>query len=708
MSAQIIYTCPMHPEVQQAGPGACPICGMALEPRDIIALDREDPELKSMTIRFWVSAVFAFPLLILTMGGHIISLPWADFFVHTSYGQSIQFLFASPVVLGCGYPFFQRGWLSLKEKHLNMFTLISLGIGVAYGYSVVGLVLAFLKAPIDVYFETAAVITSLVLLGQVLELRARSQTRDVLQRLLKLSPQTARLVKEEKEYDIALHLVKTGDILRVRPGERIPVDGDVLEGTSSVDQSMMTGEPLPVTKREGDEVMGGTLNGTGSFIMRANRVGQDTVLSRIIQLVSKAQRSRAPIQRLADVVSGYFVPLVVGISILTALTWLFVGPEPKISYALMTSMAVLIIACPCALGLATPMSIMVGTGCGAQMGVLVKNAEALENLEKIDTLVLDKTGTITIGKPHLVDLIPLGRDKRDVLLSYAASLERGSEHPLAMAILQAASEEKVILLPCADFQSHTGKGVTGSIQGKFVAMGNMALMQDLAVPMTFIHPKIQSAQKKGQAVMHLAIEGRMVALLILADVVKPTSASVIQALKNDGIRVVMVTGDHETAALAIAKQVGIDYVEAEVLPNKKYQIIEAMQEKGFRVAMVGDGINDAPALAQANVGIAMGTGTDVAIESAGITLMSGDLMGLLRAWHLSRATMQNIRQNLFLAFVYNVIAVPVAAGILYPIFGWLLTPIIASIAMTLSSISVILNALRLSSENINPSHPIAI
>jgi Cu+-exporting ATPase len=695
MSDLILYTCPMHPEVRQEGPGACPICGMGLEPQSIVGNNYEDSELKGMTTRFWVAAAFSLPLFLLTMGEHTFSFTWSHFLSRTPVGQSFQFLLATPVVLGCGWPFFQRGWISVRQGQLNMFTLISLGIGVAYIYSIFSLFSTIMQQTTDVYFEAASVITTLVLLGQVLELRARAHTRVVLQHLLGLTPQTARLIKGEKEYDVALHLVKTGDILRVRPGERVPVDGLVLEGGSAIDQSMMTGEALPVTKTTGDEVMGGTLNGTGSFVMQAKRVGQDTVLSHIIQMVSTAQRTRAPIQRLADVVSGYFVPAVIFISLLTAMSWYIWGPEPRTTYALMTSMAVLIIACPCALGLATPMSIMVGTGCGARLGILVKNAEALETLEKIDTLVVDKTGTLTMGKPQLIEFIPLGRDKRENLLGYAASLEKGSEHPLAHAILQAANEEEIPLFQCSDFQSLTGKGVIGTVKGVMVALGNMALMRDLGIPMTFIHPKIRTAQQKGQIVMHLSVDGKMVGLLIFADVIKPTTAGVIQTLKSEGIRIIMATGDNRTTALAVAKEVGIDFVEAEILPQNKYLLIEALQKKGYKVAMVGDGINDAPALAQADVGIAMGTGTDIAIESAGITLMSGDLTGILRAWHLSRATMRNIRQNLFLAFIYNALSVPIAAGVLYPAFGWLLTPMVASLAMTLSSVSVILNAVRL-------------
>lgn len=699
MSDLPVYTCPMHPEVRQDKPGACPICGMGLEPDSIVGNRQEDSELRSMIRRFWIGAILSIPLFFLTMGDHVLSQSWIQFLSHTPYGQAIQFLLATPVVLGCGWPFFQRAWVSLRDWNLNMFTLIGLGIGVAYVYSIVALLnnLGFVKGVNEpVYFEAASVITTLVLLGQVIELRARSYTRNVLRRLLGLTPQTARLVKEEKEYDIALYLVKVGDLLRIRPGEKVPVDGVVLEGISAIDQSMVTGESLPITKSPGDEVIGGTINGTGSFIMQANRVGQDTVLSRIVQLVSTAQRTRAPIQRLVDKVSGYFVPVVIFISLLTALSWFFWGPEPKITYVLMTSMAVVIIACPCALGLATPMSIMVGTACGARLGVLVKNAEALETFEKIDTLVVDKTGTLTFGKPRLVDLIPLGREKRENLLALSASLEMGSEHPLAQAIVDAATKESISLFQCKDFQSLTGKGVVGTIKGRMVALGNMTLMTELGIPMTFIHPRIETARQNGQGVMLLAVEGKMVGILILADVIKPTTPKVIQTLKEQGIRVVMVTGDNRTTAMAIAKEVGIDFVEAEVLPQKKLLLIKDLQKKGHIVAMVGDGINDAPALTQADIGIAMGTGTDVAIESAGITLMSGDLTGILRARHLSQATMSNIRQNLFLAFVYNSLSIPLAAGVLYPSFGWLLTPMVASMAMTLSSVSVILNALRLS------------
>jgi Cu+-exporting ATPase len=685
----------MHPEVHQNSPGACPICGMALEPESILASD-DDLEYQNMTTRFWVAASLSIPLLLLTMGGHVLPLSWIRFLSHTSYGQGLQFLLATPVVLGCGWPFFQRAWISVRDRYLNMFTLIGMGVGVSYLYSVVVLLLNFRGSTFDVYFEAASFITTLVLLGQVFELQARSHTRQVIQRLLGLAPPTGRLVKGGQEYDVPLERVMAGDLLRVRTGEKIPVDGVISEGSSVIDQSMMTGEPVPVIKGPGDVLMGGTLNGTGSFIMRATAVGQDTVLSRIVEMVSKAQRTRAPIQRLADTVSAYFVPLVIFIALLTGTGWYIFGPDPKIAHALMTSMAVVIIACPCALGLATPMSIMVGTGCGARVGVLVKNAEALETLETVDTLVIDKTGTLTTGKPYLIDLIPLGRDKRNALLILAASLEQGSEHPLAEAIIRAAQEENLNLSKCSDFQSLTGKGVRGIIDDHEVALGNMAFMQDLGIEMTFIHPGIEKARAKGQTVMLLGVDRKMVGILILADVIKPTTAYVIQVLKEQGIQVIMVTGDNTITAHAIAREVGIDHIEAEVLPQNKHHIIEELQRQGHKVAMVGDGINDAPALAQADVGIAMGTGTDVAIESAGITLMSGDLMGILRARHLSQATMRNIRQNLFLAFFYNTLSIPLAAGLLYPLFGWLLTPIVASMAMTLSSVSVILNALRLS------------
>lgn len=700
MSAPLRYTCPMHPEVRQNTLGDCPICGMALELEYIVGNEQENLEQKAMTLRFILASCLSFPLFLLTMGTHVWDWSWLKFLYHSPYGQGIQFLLASPVVLLCGWPLWRRAWISVRDLHLNMFTLIGLGIGVAYIYSLIVFLsnlfgISQISQFEDVYFEAASVITTLVLLGQVIELRARAHTRYVLQRLLSLAPLTARLIKEEKEFDIPLHLIKKGDLLRVRPGEKIPVDGIVLEGLSPVDQSMMTGEPIPVIKAVGDEVMGGTLNGTGSFVMTAMRVGKETVLSRIIQMVSIAQRTRAPIQKLADQVSGYFVPLVIGISVFTAVTWYVWGPEPKITYALMTSMAVVIIACPCSLGLATPMSVMVGTACGARMGVLVKNAEALETFDRIDTLVIDKTGTLTIGKPQLIDLIPLGRDKRENLLSLCAGIEQSSEHPLAQAIVQAAREASIPIPQCKDFQSLTGKGVIGMVKGRSVVMGNMSLMADLGIELTFIHPRIESAQKKGQNVMLMALDGKMAGILILADIIKPTSPHVIKMLKEQDINVIMLTGDNRITALAIAQEVGIDMVEAEVLPQKKHLFIKSLQKKSHIVAMVGDGINDAPALAQSNVGIAMGTGTDVAIESAGITLMTGDLMGIIRARHLSHATMNNIRQNLFLAFVYNAISVPIAAGVLYPVFGWLLTPLVASIAMTLSSVSVIINALRL-------------
>jgi P-type Cu+ transporter len=694
------YTCPMHPEVRQEKPGACPICGMALELESLVGNEDENLELKDMMNRFIMGAILSLPLFLLTMGAHITDWSWLHFLTKSPYGQGIQFLLASPVVVYCGWPLFHRAWVSVQKLYLNMFTLIGLGIGVAYIYSVIVLIQNFMSLTRisqfdDVFFETASVITTLVLLGQVIELRARVHTRVLLQRLLSLTPLTASLVKEEKEYDIPLHLVKLDDHLRVRPGEKIPVDGVVLEGMSTVDQSMMTGEPLPVMRGVGDEIMGGTLNGTGSLIMRVSRVGRDTVLSRIIEMVSIAQRTRAPIQKLVDQVSAYFVPAVISIALLTAVIWYIWGPEPKLTYSLMTSMAVVIVACPCSLGLATPMSIMVGTACGTRFGILIKQAEVLETFDKTDTLVLDKTGTITIGKPQLIDLIPLGRDKRENLLSLSASVEQGSEHPLAQAIVQAAQESNISIPPCTNFESFTGKGIVATVKGKTVALGNTSLMADLGITMTFIHPKIETAQNKGQSVMLLAVDGKMAGILILADAIKPTSSKVIKTLKEQGMRVIMLTGDNRLTALAIAKEVGIDEVEANVLPQKKHHFIKALQKKGHIVAMVGDGINDAPALAQSNVGIAMGTGTDVAIESAGITLMSGDLMGILQARNLSHATMNNIRQNLFLSFVYNVLSIPIAAGALYPLFGWFLTPVVASIGMTLSSVSVIFNALRL-------------
>ncbi|MBS1789989.1 MAG: heavy metal translocating P-type ATPase [Acidobacteria bacterium] len=709
------YTCPMHPEVIQIGPGTCPKCGMALEPKVFSLTAEEDTsELDDMKRRFWISLALTLPVFLLAMSEMIPGQP-----VQLALGHRlvtwIQFALATPVVLWGGWPFFERGWASIINRSPNMFTLIAIGTGAAFGYSVVATVFPNLfpasfhdhGGQVAVYFEAAAVITTLVLLGQVLELRARSQTSSAIKMLLGLAPKTARIVRANgTEQDIPLDHVHPGDLLRVRPGEKVPVDGVITEGRSSVDESMVTGEPIPVEKEPGSKVTGGTVNGTGSFVMRAERVGSETLLAQIVRMVGEAQRSRAPIQRLADAVSAWFVPLVVLVAIATFLIWSFVGPEPRFVYALVNAVAVLIIACPCALGLATPMSVMVGTGRGATAGVLIKNAEALETLAKVDTLVVDKTGTLTEGKPRLVSLVLAddkgterlrdGEDERE-LLRLMASLERASEHPLAAAIVAAAAERKLALTGVDGFESLTGKGVVGRIGGKQIVLGNQALMDSLSIP---IEPPLagraEALRAEGQTVMLAAIDGQVAGLLGVADPIKASTPEAIQQLHADGLRIVMLTGDNRNTAEAVARQLGIDEIIAEVLPEQKADSIKRLQEgEGRIVAMAGDGINDAPALAAAEVGIAMGTGTDVAMESAGLTLVKGDLRAIVRARHLSRAVMRNIRQNLFFAFVYNLLGVPLAAGILYPFFGILLSPMIASAAMTFSSVSVISNALRL-------------
>lgn len=697
------YTCPMHPEVQQIGPGSCPKCGMALEPESVTMVEGDDPELKDMTRRFWIATAFSVPLLILVMGAHTLGgglMQLAD----GPYGNWLQLVLATPVVLWCGWPFFERFWLSLKNASLNMFTLIGLGVGVAYVYSVVVTLLPGLFAGLSdgmavaVYFEPAAVITALVLLGQVLELKARAQTSGAIRALLKLAPDTARKVGADgNEKDIPLAHVHEGDTLRIRPGEKIPVDGVVLDGSSSVDQSMLTGEPIPVEKNTGDQVTGGTINGNGSFTMEAEHVGSETVLSRIVEMVSKAQRTRAPIQRLADSVSGYFVPAVVLIAIAAGIVWGVWGPSPRIGFAILSAVSVLIIACPCALGLATPMAIMAGTGRGAQVGILIKNAETLETFEKVDTLVVDKTGTLTEGKPKLVSLLAVDGFDETTLLTLAASLEQASEHPLAEAIVQGAREKDLSLSGVTDFESITGKGVKGIVQGKVTALGNLALLEALNIAPGDLAEQAEDGRKEGLTVMFVAIDGKAAGLVTVGDPIKENTREAIRLLQAEGLRVVMLTGDNITTAKAVANKVGISEIEADVLPDQKHAVVEKLQAAGHKVAMAGDGINDAPALAQANVGIAMGTGADVAMESAGITLVKGDLMGIVRARNLSRATMRNIRQNLFFAFVYNALGVPVAAGILYPFFGILLSPVIASAAMALSSVSVIVNSLRLRS-----------
>ncbi len=697
------WTCPMHPEIVRDAPGSCPICGMALEPRTVSADEGESEELVSMRRRFWVSAVLTLPLLAVAMsemlpGTHVRSLwpPWA-----VIYGG---LALSTPVVLWGGWPFFVRGWQSVVNRSLNMFTLIGLGVGVAYVYSVVATLApglfpaAFRDAhgQVGVYFEAAAVIATLVLLGQVLELKARSQTGAAIRALLGLAPKTARRIADDgAEADVPLDAVRVGDRLRVRPGEKVPVDGVVLEGASAVDESMVTGEPIPVEKRSGDSVVGATVNGTGSLVIRAERVGAETLLSRIVQMVAEAQRSRAPIQKLADQVAGIFVPAVIAIAVLTFAVWALVGPDPRMVHAIVNAVAVLIIACPCALGLATPMSIMVATGKGATAGVLFKNAEAIEVLRKVDTLVVDKTGTLTEGRPKLVTVSPEAGWDEAGLLRLAASLERGSEHPLAASIVEAAAERGVALARATDFESLTGRGVRGVVDARAVALGNARLLEEFGVASGDAPARADALSREGQTVMFVAVDGRLAGLLGVADPIKATTPEAIRALHDEGVRVVMLTGDSRATAEAVAGRLGIDEVVAEVLPDQKAAEIKRLQGEGRVVAMAGDGINDAPALAQAAVGIAMGTGTDVAIESAGVTLVKGDLRGIVRARRLSRATLGNIKQNLFFAFVYNALGVPVAAGVLYPFFGILLSPVFAAAAMSLSSVSVIANALRL-------------
>jgi Cu+-exporting ATPase len=697
------WVCPMHPEIVRPAPGTCPICGMALEPRVITLEEAPNPELLDMTRRFWIGLALAVPVVALGMSDLIPGRP-----VQRALSPRVlawlQLVLATPVVLWGGAPFFERAWASAVNRSPNMFTLIALGTGTAYGYSVVATLAPHLFPPavrghggeVGLYFEVAAVITVLVLLGQVLELRARSRTSGAIRALLGLVPTTARVLRDDgREEDVPLDQVAVGDRLRVRPGERVPVDGTVLEGHSAVDESMITGEALPVEKAPGDRVTGGTVNGAGAFVMRAERVGRDTLLARIVQMVGEAQRSRAPIQRLADRVSAYFVPAVVAVAVLSALAWGTIGPEPRLAYALVTAVAVLIIACPCALGLATPMSIMVGTGRGATAGVLIKHAEALEVLEKVDTLVVDKTGTLTEGRPRLAAVVALPPHDETELLRLAASLERGSEHPLAGAILAAARERGLALEEAADFRVVPGQGVSGRVGGQRIALGNATLLETLGIAPGDLGARAEALRREGQTTVFLVVGDRPAGLVAVADPIKASTPDALRALRADGIRVVMVTGDSRTTAAAVARTLGIDQVEAEVLPDQKVGIVKRLQAEGRIVAMAGDGINDAPALAQAHVGIAMGTGTDIAMESADVTLVKGDLRGIVRARRLSRATMRNIRQNLFFAFVYNVLGVPLAAGILYPLLGLLLSPMVASVAMTFSSVSVIVNALRL-------------
>ena len=702
-TARTEYVCPMHPQIARTEPGACPICGMALEPRTMSAEEEVNPELVEMKRRFWVSLLLTVPTLLLAMADMIPGQP-VKHAIGSSLATWAQLVLATPVVLWGGWPFFQRGWASLLNRSLNMFTLIAVGTGTAYVYSIVATLAPEIfpnsfrshNGEVAVYFEAAAAITTLVLLGQVLELRARSKTSSAIKALLGLAPKTARLLAEDgSEKDLPLDQVKPGDRLRIRPGEKVPVDGTVLEGLSSIDESMVTGEPIPVEKTVRDHVTGGTVNGTGSLVMRAERVGSDTLLAQIVRMVSEAQRSRAPIQRLADVVSSYFVPAVLLAAVMTFIVWSRVGPEPRMAYALVNAVAVLIIACPCALGLATPMSIMVGTGRGATAGVLIKNAEALEVMEKVDTLVVDKTGTLTEGKPRLISVVALPLPGEAELLQLAASLERGSEHPLAAAIVAGAQERRLSLSDASEFKSLTGKGVSGNVNGHEVVLGSRQLLEELNIIAGSLVERAESLRREGQTILFAAVDGRPAGLLGVMDPIKSSALEAIKTLHREGIRILMLTGDSRTTAEAIARKLEIDEVEAEVLPEQKGEVVKRLQKEGRVVAMAGDGINDAPALAQAQVGIAMGTGTDVAIESAGITLVKGDLRGIARARKLSRATMHNIRQNLFFAFIYNSIGVPIAAGVLYPVFGLLLSPMLASAAMTFSSVSVISNALRL-------------
>jgi P-type Cu+ transporter len=697
------YTCPMHPEIVREEPGSCPICGMALEPRIVTLTEEDNPELKNMTRRFWAGATLTLPVLVIAMSEMIPGQP-----LHATVSASLltwfQFILSTPVVLWCGWPFFQRAWASVVNRSPNMFTLIGIGVGTAYVYSVAATLFPehfpdSFRDPhgeVGVYFEAAAVITTLVLLGQVLELRARSKTSGAIRALLGLAPKSARLVQADgSEQDVPLDQVKAGDTLRVRPGEKIPVDGAVLEGQSSVDESMVTGEPIPVEKSAASKVIGGTVNGTGSFLMRAERVGSETLLAQIVRMVSEAQRTRAPIQKLADKVSAYFVPAVVAVAIVTFIVWAMIGPEPRFAYGLVNAVAVLIIACPCALGLATPMSIMVGTGRGAQEGVLIKNAEALEVLEKVDTLVLDKTGTLTEGKPRVVSIVVAQGNDESEVLRLAASLEKASEHPLAAAIVGAAQERGLELARDQSFQSYPGKGIFGVVGGKRVALGNLKLFEELKISAEALRPRAELLRAEGQTVMFVAVEKQLAGLIGVADPIKPSAGEALRALNRSGVRVAMLTGDGKTTAEAVARELAIDEVYAEILPNQKAEVAKRLQAEGRIVAMAGDGINDAPALAQAHVGIAMGTGTDIAMESASVTLVKGDLRGIVKARRLSQATMRNIRQNLFFAFFYNTLGVPLAAGVLYPAFGILLSPMIASAAMTFSSVSVIANALRL-------------
>ena len=694
----MIYTCPMHPQIRQKGPGQCPICGMALEPETAQAESGPNPELIDMTRRFWIALALSLPVVGLEMGGHVFHLP-----VSETVSSWIQFVLATPVVLWAGWPFFARGWQSLVHRSLNMFTLIAMGTGAAWIYSVMATIAPQIFPPafrmgdsVAVYFEAAAVITVLVLLGQVLELRAREHTSGAIRALLNLAPKTARRMKTDgSEEDVSIDAITVGDKLRVRPGEKVPVDGELLDGRSSLDESMVTGESMPVTKEQGAKLIAGTLNQTGAFVMRAQKVGHDTLLSQIVAMVAKAQRSRAPIQRLADHVAGWFVPVVILFALIAFAGWAVYGPEPRLAYGFVAAVTVLIIACPCALGLATPMAIMVGVGRGAGAGVLIKDAQALERMEKIDTLVIDKTGTLTEGKPKVVAVVAAqGFGEQDVLC-LAASLEQSSEHPLANAIVAAAKERKLPLTAALDFNSPTGKGVIGRVENRAVTLGNANFLGELKIGTQELDAEAERLRGDGATAIYVAIDGKVAGVIAIADPIKATTLPALKALTEAGIRIVMLTGDNKTTAQAVARRLGISNVEADVLPERKSAVIEKLRSEGRVVAMAGDGVNDAPALAAADVGIAMGTGTDIAMESAGITLLGGDLGGIARARHLSQATMSNIRQNLFFAFIYNAAGVPIAAGLLYPFFGLLLSPIFAAAAMALSSVSVIANALRL-------------
>src|ERR1700735_2183036 len=702
-ASRVEYTCPMHSEIIRSAPGSCPICGMALERRDVVLDQEENLELVSMTRRFWTSVALTTPILVLAMSDVIPGPPLQNILSAGVMGR-IQLLLATPVVLWAGWPFFERGWASIVNRSLNMFTLIALGTGTAYVYSVVAVLFPrifpdscrVMGGIFPIYFEAASAITALVLLGQVLELRARSRTSAAIRSLLKLSPKTARLVRADgTEIDVPVEHINAGDSLRVRPGEKVPVDGVTIDGESSVDESLITGEPIPVEKSTGGSVIGGTVNGTGTFVMRAERVGSETLLAQIVRMVSEAQRSRAPVQKLADRVSGYFVPAVILVAVLIFIIWAVYAPEPRMAHALLNAVAVLIIACPCALGLATPMAIMVGTGRGALAGILVKNAEALEILEKVDTLVVDKTGTLTEGRPRVVSVIPAAGSDEKQILRFAATLERGSEHPLAGAILAAAKERSIELGSLTNFQSQTGKGVTGKVDERSAALGNRALFAEIHLDLGKLEEAAESLEADGQTVIFIAADNVVIVIIGVADPVKSTTPEALAKLHSDGIQIIMLTGDSRATAASVARKLGIDQVHAEILPGQKSEVVKQLQTQGHTVAMAGDGVNDAPALTQADVGIAMGTGTAVAMESAGITLLRDDLRGIARARTLSRATMRNIRQNLFFAFVYNSVGVPIAAGVLYPFFGLLLSPILASAAMTFSSVSVILNALRL-------------